>query len=186
MLAGDAISPLGALLSVAEVTAGIASTGNYPLTRAAFALRLVHGEYATVYGDLVFNWARKAGETVPDVEGNDTSTEHLHRINESLAQAQSCLESLPTTQLPASSLELVQMTAKRLVRLRQCWNTMGIWGIDRCDLSPRDHFEMQLAEHELQRQLHSLRRECLLRAQRLEVDQQILLKPLWEGMELLT
>lgn len=186
VLAGNAISPLGALLAVAETTAGIARTTDRPFTRASFALRVVPGEYSQPYASVVFSLAQMANEESPAIEPADTPAQTLQRINESLQQAQLRVQDLSVKGMGPASADLVTMAQNRLARLRVAWNSLGVWGLHGCDVAPQDLFEMQLAEKELQRRLHGLHRECLLRAQHLSADQQLALRPLWEGMALLT
>lgn len=185
VLAGDAISPLGALLAVVETTAGIARSSSAALARASFALRVVPGEFALRYASVVCNLAQKADEELPAMEATDTPEQMLQRINENLQQALGHIQSLQLSGLPPASSELVQLAQNRLARLRVGWNALGVWGLGACEVSPQDRFEMQLAENELQLRLHDLRRECLLRAQHLDADQQAALRVLWEGLALL-
>lgn len=184
MLAGDTMSPLGALLAVVETTAGIARNSSAPLTRASFALRVVPGEFRQSYASAVFNLAQKADEELPAMAYTDTPAQMLQRINENLQQAQAHAQTLQVKGMPPASAELVGLAQNRLARLRVGWNALGVWGLGGGEVSPQDRFEMQLAESELQLRLHDLRRECLLRAQHLEPEQQDALRVLWEGLAL--
>ena len=56
----SSISPLGHILAVVEVTMGILRANTAPLTRAAFALRVVPGEFPPIYSSVIFNMARNA------------------------------------------------------------------------------------------------------------------------------
>ena len=56
----DALSPLGRLLAVVEVTMGILRDGHAPLTRASFALSVVPGEFDTLWTSPIFNMAKVA------------------------------------------------------------------------------------------------------------------------------
>lgn len=185
LLAGDAISPLGALLAVVETTAGIARNPVAPLTRASFALRVVPGEFALRYASVVFNLAQKAQEELPPTHQTDTPAQALQRINDQLQQAQTHTNSLVLHGMPPACATLANLAQNRLARLRVGWNALGVWGLEGYEVSPADPFEMQLAEKELQLRLHYLRRECLLRAQALDATQQATLQPLWDGLALL-
>lgn len=185
VLPGDAISPLGALLAVVEATVGIARNTSAPLTRASFALRVVPGEFLERYASVVFNLAQQAGEELPAMEPTDTPAQTLQRINESLHQAQAHTQTLHIQGLPPASAALAHLAQNRLVRLQVGWNALGVWGLVGRDVSPQGWFEMQLAETELQLRLHDLRRECMLRAQHLDGEQQVALRVLWEGLALL-
>lgn len=185
-LAGDAVSPLGALLAVVEATAGITRNNNAPLTRASFALRVVPGEFALRYASTVFNLAHQANEELPTMERTDTPDHTLQRINESLQQAQAHTLTLERKGMPPASAALLELAQNRLTRLRVAWNALGVWGWSGGEASPQDQFEMQLAENELQLRLNYLRRECLLRAQPLDAEQQASLRALWEGLALLS
>ncbi len=58
-----------------------------------------------------------------------------------------------------------------------------MWGLSHDQLTPRDHFEMQLAEGELNHRLHELQRECMLLAERLPEAENAALTPIWASLK---
>ena len=180
-LTGEAISPLGMLLAAVETTMGVAQAPSAPLTRASFALRVVPGEFPSRYGSVVFNMARDAKEVVP----TNVRVPHdaLQHINATLEKARLTTQAL---QSPTGSKEraaIVLLAEDRLARLRMAWNALGVWGVAPEDLTPQDHFEMDLAWGELRLRLFELQRECMLLAESLSEPEKTELTPIWADLQ---
>ncbi|MEO7104996.1 MAG: HD domain-containing phosphohydrolase, partial [Rhodoferax sp.] len=141
-LQGEAISPLGMLLAAVETTMGVSQSPTAPLFRASFALRVVPGEYPSRYSSVVFNMARDAKEKIPT--NIRVPSDALEHINATLEKARLATEAL---QSPTGSKEraaIVLLAEDRLARLRMAWNALGVWGLAPEQLTPQDHFEMDL------------------------------------------
>jgi hypothetical protein len=173
----EGISPLGRLLAVVEVTSGILRAPNAPLTRASFAMRVVPGEFSPMYSSAVFNMAHMAKEELP--QDRHAHVDVLKRINTTLQQAQQTAQALRTPTGSPQCQGIVNMALERIIRLRQSWNALGVWGLSPDQLTPQDHFEMELAERELQLRLRDLQRECMLLAEQLPEAEKTPLEPIW-------
>lgn len=180
-LCGDAISPLGMLLSAVETTMSLAPAPNAPLTRASFALRVVPGEYPDRFSSVVFNMARNANEQVPT--NIRVPAGALHHINTTLQNAQQTAQALQSNAGSAERKAIVQLALDRIARLRQAWNALGVWGLSPEQLTPEDHFEMDLAGVELNQRLYELQRECMLLAENLTQAEKTELSPIWADLK---
>lgn len=179
-LAGPAISPLGLILAVVEVTMGILRAGSAPLTRAAFALRVVPGEFPPIFSSVIFNMARTAKEAVPAPK--PVKIRALDDINETLRYSQKTAQTLQQLGLGAASDAILELALDRISRLRVAWNALGVWGLSPEDLTPEDQFEIELAWSELRLRLRELQRECMLLAEHLQHDERRVLEPIWSDM----
>ncbi len=181
-LSGDAISPLGMLLSAVETTMSLAPAPRAPLFRASFALRVVPGEYPERFCSVVFNLARNAQEKVP--ANIRVPSGALQHINNTLQHAQQTAQALQSDTGTAARKAIVQLALDRLSRLRQAWNALGVWGLAPEQLTPQDHFEMDLAGVELNQRLYELQRECMLLAETLTEAENTELSPIWADLKL--
>lgn len=181
-LCGDAISPLGMLLSAVETTMSLAPAPNAPLTRASFALRVVPGEYPDRFSSVVFNMARNAHEQVP-TNIRVPAAAALHHVNTTLQAAQQTARALQTNIGSTERKAIVQLALDRIARLRQAWNALGVWGLSPEQLTPEDHFEMDLAGVELNQRLYELQRECMLLAENLTQAEKTELSPIWADLK---
>jgi len=180
-LNGDAISPLGLLLAAVETTMALSPAAQAPLTRASFALRVVPGEFPARYSNVVFNMARNAHEEVPtNIHVPASALEH---INTTLQQAQHTAQALQTGAGSTGRAAIVNLALERIARLRQAWNALGVWGLTPDQLTPADHFEMDLAGIELRRRLFELERECMLLAEDLPPAEKTELSPIWADLK---
>jgi hypothetical protein len=182
-LGGDAISPLGMLLAAVETTMSLAPAPNAPLTRASFALRVVPGEYPDRFSSVVFNMARNANEQVP-TNIRIPAAGALHHINTTLQAAQQTARALQSNVGTKERKAIVQLALDRIARLRQAWNALGVWGLSPEQLTPEDHFEMDLAGVELNQRLYELQRECMLLAENLTQAEKAELSPIWADLKI--
>ena len=180
-LQGESISPLGMLLAAVETTMGVSPSPTAPLFRASFALRVVPGEFPSRYSSVVFNMARDAKEKIPT--NIRVPADALQHINATLEKARLTTQAL---QSPTGSKErsaIVLLAEDRLARLRMAWNALGVWGLAPDQLTPQDHFEMDLAWAELRLRLFELQRECMLLAERLSEPEKTELTPIWADLK---
>jgi hypothetical protein len=180
-LQGADISPLGMLLAAVETTMGVSQSPTAPLFRASFALRVVPGEFPSRYSSVVFNMARDAKEKIPT--NIRVPADALQHINATLEKARLTTQAL---QSPTGSKEraaIVLLAEDRLARLRMAWNALGVWGLAPDQLTPQDHFEMDLAWGELRLRLFELQRECMLLAESLSEPEKTELTPIWADLK---
>jgi len=181
-LAATAVSPLGRLLAVVEVTLGIASTSKTPWAHTSFALRMVPGEFEGIGVGFVTAAARNAAEDLA-VHGQ-AAPGKLGLVDGQLATA---LAITAQTQKSAST-PAVRAVAERarqlLFRLRAGWNEMGLWANDADSaISPETAFEMRMAERELAYRMRFIHRECLWTEKDLGDAESQELAPLWSSLE---
>jgi hypothetical protein len=183
-LMGDAISPLGRLLAVMEVTLGILRAPRGSLQRASFALRVVPGEFDPAWTSFVCTLAQKAQDEAPEPPAAPLYGMALPvaQIDQRLQVAQQLSVTLREQGLGAATLSIVDMALRRLGRLRVAWNALGAWGVGSGPLSKKEQFELDMANRELQRHLRDLERECLLLAERLGEVGMDRLEPLWHNL----
>lgn len=181
-LLGDAVSPLGLLLSVVEVTLGQAHHSLAPLSSASFALRIVSDEYPERYSSIAFNMARNAHEALP--AGLEVPSTELQRIYSTLLLAEQTSSSLQGSTTSAAGEDIVALAQRRVARLRMSWNSLGVWDIRPEQLTPADRFEMACACNELDQRLFELQRECMLLAENLTQAERTALSPIWDALHL--
>jgi len=182
-LTEGALSPLGRLLAVVEVTLGLLRTPRAPLLRADFALRVVPGEFDPHWTSFICNVARAAGEAIPEYASPvDARSSPLDLIDQRIAQAQQLATTLQSQGRVGPILDIVATAQFRLGRLRVAWNALGFWGVDPDCLSAKEQFDWELAGKELQQRLNQLQRECLLLGERLGELEKTWIEPLWRGV----
>ena len=180
-LQGEAISPLGMLLAAVETTMGMSQSPTAPLFRASFALRVVPGEFPSRYSSVVFNMARDAREKIPS--NIRVPSDALQHINATLEKARLTTQALQSSTGSKERTAIVLLAEDRLARLRMAWNALGVWGLAPDQLTPQDHFEMDLAWGELRLRLFELQRECMLLAESLSEPEKTELTPIWADLK---
>ena len=175
------ISPLGMLLAAVETTMDISQSPTAPLFRASFALRVVPGEYPSRFSSVVFNMARDAREKIPT--NIRVPSDALQQINATLEKARLTTEALQSPHGSKERAAIVLLAQDRLARLRMAWNALGVWGLAPEQLTPQDHFEMDLAWSELRLRLFELQRECMLLAESLSEPEKTELTPIWADLQ---
>lgn len=183
-LRDDAISPLGRLLAVVEVSLGILRTPGTPLARADFALRVVPGEFDPTWTSFIWNITRNAEEVWPEapVTQAQSGETPLQRIDQQTVLAQQLASALSAQGRTGPILDIVDTAVLRLNRLHIAWNSLGFWGDPQGELTAQQRFELEQAAHELQLRLSQLQRECLLLGERLGELEKIWVEPLWRGV----
>lgn len=185
-LLGQQMSELGKMLSVVEITLGIARTRSAPMKRTSFALRLIPGEFDLRLASFVCNMAQAAHEDLPQPDDLPHSISLLHpmeRIQERMDDVAALRSELLRKKSAASSMAIVEVASARLARLQTAWNSLGSWGASASDLFAEEHFELDMADRELDQRLRELQRECLLLAMRLPLQERDLLAPLWRELQ---
>ena len=175
------ISPLGMLLVAVETTMEISQSPTAPLFRASFALRVVPGEFPSRFSSVVFNLARDAREKIPT--NIRVPSDALQHINATLEKARLTTEALQSPNGSKERAAIVLLAEDRLARLRMAWNALGVWGLAPEQLTPQDHFEMDLAWSELRLRLFELQRECMLLAESLSEAEKTELTPIWADLQ---
>jgi hypothetical protein len=186
-LEGAAVSTLGRVLSVVELTLGSLCASHAPLTRASFALRVVPGEFDPVWAAFICDAAHEAHE---DFAGGDQPeaanlAAQLAEIDEQLASAQRLAQDLNEQRRTSKITEVVADALRRLERLRVSWNALGLWGAGATvsdHIAPAERLELVLAESELRQRLRAFHRECLLLSEGLTEAEKFRLSPLWHGL----
>ncbi|MBL0729146.1 HD-GYP domain-containing protein [Piscinibacter sp. HJYY11] len=185
-LGPDALSTLGRVLSVVEVTLGSASDPHAPLTRASFALRVVPGEFDPTWSAFVCEAANDAREdfALDDQPAAATLAVQLAEIDEHMASAHQLAKELNEQRRTSQITEVVADALHRLERLRVAWNALGLWGEEAltAHLPPGERLELMLAESELRQRLRAFHRECLLLSEGLTEAEKFRLSPLWQGL----
>jgi hypothetical protein len=183
-LSGEAVSRLGRVLAVVEVTLGSLCASHAPLTRASFALRVVPGEFDPQWAAFVCDAAHEAAE---DFAGEaqpvaSTLAAQLADIDQQLAEAHQLALELNEQRRTSTITEVVTDALRRLDRLRVAWNALGLWGVSANDAAPSERLELELAESELRQRMRAFHRECLLLAEGLTEAEKFRLSPLWQGL----
>jgi hypothetical protein len=184
-LEGRAVSTLGRVLAVVEVTLGSLGAAHAPLTRASFALRVVPGEFDPVWADFVCDAARESGEDFARTEQPEAPTlaAQLAEIDRQLATAQGLARELNEQGRTSKITEVVANALQRLERLRVAWSALGLWGgVAAGDLAPGERLELVLAESELRQRMRAFHRECLLLSEGFTQAEKFRLSPLWLGL----
>lgn len=181
-LAGDELSALGRVLAVTEATLGIARWADAPLTRAAFALRIVPGEFDADLAAFVWDAARQAEESIDGRTPVIDLYQQLAGIDQQLVRARQLGQELQEQGRTQPVISIVNQAMERLDRLRVAWNALGLWRVSSGDAPAAERFELELAHAELRQRMRSVQRECLLLSDRLGEAEKFRLAPLWEGL----
>ncbi|HJV96947.1 MAG TPA: HD domain-containing phosphohydrolase [Albitalea sp.] len=179
---GDAISPLGRLLCVVEITLGIANSPGAPLAHASLALRMIPGEFDGVWAGFVSAAARQAAEDLgpADAAASEELPLQLRALNKDLATAHAQAEAL-ALRLHASRavLDIAGHAAAALERLRAGWNAIGLWSAAPGDGGAESRFEIGIAATELRYRMRTIQRDCVWARDEPSTEDSEQLAPLW-------
>lgn len=178
----DALSPLGRLLAVVEVTLGILRDAQASFTRASFALRVVPGEFDPLWTSPIFNMAKAASEGVAQLLADPDQISPLQTIRERIQTAFQLGATLREHGRSDAQLVILEVALERLARLQVAWNALGVWGASAEPQTLTERTEMAMAHGELHIRLRDLQRECMLLAQRLSDAERERMEPLWQGL----
>jgi hypothetical protein len=187
-LGGEAVSTIGRVLAVVEVTLGSLCALNAPLTRASFALRVVPGEFDPVWASFVCEAAQQADEDFEDLSQPVAATlaAQLAEIDHQLSEARQLALDLNEQRRVSKITEVVTDALHRLDRLRVAWNALGLWRLGDATaeggLPAPERLELELAESELRQRMRAFHRECLLLSEGLTEAEKFRLSPLWQGL----
>lgn len=181
----DAMSALGKLLSVVEITLAITAAPTASLARVSFALRMIPTEFDESWVGFISQAATRAQEDAALVSRRKTDDllAHLAHIDTDISMAQEQAQSIAD---PATASALVREAANKastlLHRLRLGWNSVGRWCAPDVDESPCDIIDVSLARDELRYRMRSIERECLWQHAAVSADEASQLVPLWENL----
>ena len=179
-LQGDAVSPLGRLLAVAEATLGSLRAEGAELTRASIALRVVPGEFDLTWVGPVSLGAR-AGPR-PQAVGNGAALQdRMERFDDAL---QAALDRLGVLAISAETDGLkgaLALTQHLLRRLSLGRLASGLWqasAVDEADIA-----EAEAAQAELAYRMQGIQRAARLRAGELSAGDAERLDHLCDGLD---
>lgn len=181
-LSADEISPLGRVLGVTEVVLGLQRWPDARLTRAAFALRVVPGEFDLDCAAFVWDAARASGERPAVGAATLDLYQQLADIDRELDRARRLGQELHEQGRTTAVIDVVGQAVTRFDRLRVAWNALGLWQVAEGEASDTDRFELELAHIELRQRMRSVQRECLLVSDRLGEAEKLRVEALWQGL----
>lgn len=184
-LAGDAISPVGHVVSIAETVAGVI-VKDHALERAALALKIVPGEYARHYTSALTGALRgRAASSDPNSApeygvGPENAARLVQRIGAALDASMVALNS-PAPK-SARSKEILAATVRRIQQVQRAGISTGLdmpLELDSTVFSREDFalmFEREVSSREIQWRLRDIARDLAL--QGLQGEDRLLFAPL--------
>lgn len=183
----DDISPLGRILAAAEVALGIARQHPDGLARASFALRVLPGEFDLLPVSFINTLARQQksqAHTFANAKQAGSSLQVKDDMQTLLATAHYIREQLNAISSSLRAKAIADTACQRIERMQVAWNSLGCWGLEHVAMTPTEQYEQQLAGWELQDRLFELARESMLLAEKLALQEQLMLSPLWASLGL--
>lgn len=176
---GDALSPLGRLLSVTEAALGALRGPHEQLLHASIALRAVPGEFDMAWVGQLARIAREQpplqpAMTPPEIRARRAALEEVLQAAEDNAALLAVGARSPDM---LAALELAQFL---IGRLRIGWNESGLWSPQAA--AGTDAAEVEAMEDELYFRLRGIQRAVLLRASELSADEASRLTTLCESL----
>ena len=179
-LRGDAVSPLGRLLAVAETTLGVLRDESNELTRASIALRVVPGEFDLAWVGAVSSAARAAPQPLAKRECEERQT-RMERFDEALQAAQDRIGVL-TLSAESPALQGALVLAQHLLqRLNLGRLASGLWHAGA--VTEGDAAEIEAAQAELFFRLQGIKRALRLHAGALPAADSERLDHLCDGLD---
>ncbi len=179
-LQGDAVSPLGRLLAVAEATLGVLRDEASELTRASIALRVVPGEFDLAWVGAVSSAARAAPRPQAKRACDELQT-RMERFDEALQATQDRIGVL-TLSAESPALKGALVLAQHLLhRLNVGRLASGLWHVDA--VTDADLAEIDAAQGELFFRLQGIKRALRLRAGALPAADRERLDHLCDGLD---
>jgi HD domain len=175
---GASLSPLGQLMSVAELALGIVDQQPHAAARASFALKFVPGELSGLWAGPLTHWADTEPSTAPDAAAADAAIGQLGTLDGGLQRMQAMAESVAES-VDGAAQRVAQRAAHRLRRLRIAWNAMGLWSLPESEIEPQERFDIALAMRELRYRIGTIGRDCLWPETDQTVQADARLVPLW-------
>jgi hypothetical protein len=168
-LAGDAISPLGRLLSATEAALSALRAPGATLHHASVALRVVPGEFDEhLSGPL-----SKAARTVPPMVAKRSLADLRHDLSHLDVALQTAMGGLDTILPPMPSANLqraTELTRHLLHKLRGGWNESGLWGPGA--IGAEEVAEAEAVKDALRGRLFAIERVARLSAGELKAEEQ--------------
>ena len=176
---GDALSPLGRLLSVTEAALAALRGPHEQLLHASIALRAVPGEFDMVWIGQLARVAREQpplqpAMTPPEIRARRAALEEVLQAAEDNAALLAVGAGSPDM---LAALELAQFL---IGRLRAGWNESGLWSPQAAAGS--DAAEVEAMEDELYFRLRGVQRAVMLRASELTAEEASRLTVLCESL----
>lgn len=160
-LDGNALSPLGRQLAVADATLQALREPGTPLARAGVALRVVPGEFDLGWVGVVTRSVRGLAPLQPR-QSRDQIQRRLAGLDQRLKDGMQQAEMFGVAADTLAFKEALALTAYLLQRLRNGWNASGLWiatGVDDAELA-----EIEVVEDELRSRLMAIQCAAQLRA----------------------
>ena len=177
----EGLSVHGRLLAVVEAALGVMAAREAPSKRADMALRLVPGEFDPA-------WASRVGAAAAGTP-DDTAAivdaaapgllDRLGELDRCMLRGRSQAVSLVDGARSPRVNEIAARALHLLDRLRDGWNSVGLWSPPGADAAPAELAEAVVAEQELAYRLQRLSRDCLWAEDGLQAEEAASLAPLW-------
>lgn len=187
-LQGDKFSFAGQILAASEMLVGLIESAPQPLSRAAIAMKLIPGEFARAFIDIVAtaSQAEKLGSTMHDMSGMlQANLPRVQRIAGTLQRYQRG-HAVVLKQMAAMSQQAQPIVAQGLDRLKSIQVAFSSTGMDagqddlmaHLSLHPDPALQLELTTilREIEWRLRELERESMLRADLGSPDEAPLIK----------
>jgi len=180
----EQLSVHGRLLAVVEAALGVMAAREAPCRRADMALRLVPGEFDPAWASRVGAAAAGApDDTAALVEAAAPGLiDRLEELDRCMLRARSQAVALVDTARSPRVGEIAARALHLLDRLRDGWNSAGLWSPPGADAPPAELAEAAVAEQELAYRLQRLARDCLWVEDGLQAEEAASLSPLWASV----
>jgi len=177
----DDISPLGAMLAVAEASLGVLRGERPYLSRISVALRVVPGEYDLGWVGCIADAARAQPALHAEL-GTAEVQARLTRLDVALSVAQVSAHELASDGGSAALDGALGLAQHLLTRLRTGCYASGLWSTEA--VTAQDAAEIEAIEDELFFRLRSIERAALLRAGTLPAAEADRLNQFCDGLRL--
>ncbi|MDT8427862.1 MAG: HD domain-containing phosphohydrolase [Pseudomonadales bacterium] len=195
-ISGDAMSPLGRILSLADTICGIIQAADNHWARAKLALSFVSGEFdpqlVRQYTE-VTHGTIAAEITLPPAFDLDMALDHARTMSKSLARAGEEIARLAQENPASTPLgKIVALTQHRIDRLKSAWEATGIDAYcvaessqDRVSqMDEESFFDLEVVSRELTWRMRSQSRQVMLLLDRYRLEDKGTLEPVISALEL--
>lgn len=195
-ISGDAISPLGRVLGLADTICGIVHAPDNHGARAKLALSFVPGEFDPQLVRLLAEATRGtiAAEIALPVSFDLTvAIDHAKTMSQCLERARQEIEKLATAnQVDEKMTKIVAFTAHRIDRLKSAWDATGIDAYCVAESShgaasqvdEESYFDLDVVSRELTWRMRSLSRQIVHLLHQYRIDGYGVLEPVIAALEL--
>jgi len=177
----ESLSVHGRLLAVVEAALAVRPV---PCQRADLALRLVPGEFDPAWSSVVSGAASDGSQ---DVSGAVKSARaglpaRLDELDRCMLRVRARAVGLVDEGGSARVAEIAARALHLVDRLRDGWNSIGLWSPPGADAPWQELLEATVAHQELTYRLQRLSRDCLWIEDDLPPDEAARLMPLWRSV----